>query len=200
MAEAISPCLLWIDELEKAFSGTKGEVDGGTSKRIFGSFLTWLSEKTADVFIVATANNVSALPPEFLRSGRFDVIFFVDLPDEIQREEIIKIHLEKVSRKIKDFDMPELVKASDTFTGAEIEVWVQEALALAFSKESELKTEHMISKAQEITPIARLMEEDIKKSREWAKSHGVKPAYIPAPKLAVKVKVNGDGPRKVNLN
>lgn len=178
IAEAIAPCVLFIDELEKAFAGVSSEGDSGVSKRIFGSFLTWMQEKTADVFIVATANDVSGLPPAFLRGGRFDAIFWVDLPDEIQRDEIIRIHLNKVGRNPENFNIPELVLASHNFTGAEIEVWIKEAMILAYSRKEELKTDHLLEKKGDINLIANLMAEEIKTAQLWAMKHGVKPAYI----------------------
>jgi SpoVK/Ycf46/Vps4 family AAA+-type ATPase len=183
IAEAISPCCVWIDELEKAFAGSKSGASGdsGTTQRIFGAFLTWMSEKTADVFVVATANEVQTLPSALLRGGRFDAIFWVDVPDAKQRAEIIEIHLKKVGRPVDTFDMAKLVKASETFTGAEIEVWVKEALVTAFKAKgkdgkptSDLQTKHMLQVSNEITPISRLMGEELVAARTWAKDHGVK--------------------------
>lgn len=177
IAEAISPCVLWTDELEKAFAG--GSDSSGTSQRILGTFLTWMTEKTADVFVVATANDVSTLPAALLRGGRFDAIFWVDIPDEAQRAEIIKIHLDKIGRKSSSFDITKLVAASAKFTGAEIEVWVKESLIYAFSQGEELETKHLMDKKNEISLISNLMSDQIKESQEWAKKHGVKQAYIP---------------------
>lgn len=201
IAEAIAPCVLWIDELEKAFAGANSSSSGdsGVTKRLFGAFLTWMSEKTADVFIVATANDVSDLPPALLRGGRFDAIFWVDLPDGIQRDEIIRIHLGKVDRDAKDFDIPALVQASDLFTGAEIEVWVKEALVMAFNEGKPLMTEHLIQKKSEISLITRLMADEIVKSQAWAKSHDVKYAYI-QPEVNKIFPDNNNGKRKLNLN
>jgi SpoVK/Ycf46/Vps4 family AAA+-type ATPase len=201
MAEALSPVTLWIDELEKAFAGVNSSSSGdsGVSKRLFGAFLTWLSEKTADVFIVATANDVSDLPPALLRGGRFDAIFWVDLPDAIQRDEIIRIHLDKVGRKAEDFDIPTLVDASDQFTGAEIEVWVKEALVSAFNEGKPLMTEHLIQKKGEVSLITRLMAHDIAKSQEWAKNHDVKYAYI-KPEICKIIGDPSNGKRKVDFN
>jgi hypothetical protein len=129
-AEAIAPCCLWIDELEKGFSGMKssGSTDGGTSARVFGSLLNWLQEKKSPVFVVATANDVSQLPPELLRKGRWDELFFVDLPNEDERKTIWTIQIQKYGRKPKDFDLPQLARMSDGMTGAEIEGAFVEAL------------------------------------------------------------------------
>lgn len=195
ICEAVAPCVLYIDELEKAFAGaTGGSGDSGVSKRIFGAFLTWLSEKTADVFIVATANDVSELPPALLRGGRFDAIFWVDLPDAIQREEIISIHLSKVKRAPTFFDMSELVKISERFSGAEIEVWIKEAMVYAYSLGMELNTDHLKETVKEISLIADLMSDQIKASQAWAEARGVKKAYI-TPTLTV----TNPGKRRLKL-
>ena len=178
ICEAVAPCVLFIDEIEKAFAGASGGTgDSGVSKRIFGAFLTWLSDKTADVFIVATANSVEELPAPLLRGGRFDAIFWVDLPDDTQREEILSIHLRKVNRDPTLFDIKKLAEVSERFTGAEIEVWIRESMVYAWSKKEEFKTEHMIAKVKEISLIADLMTSQISESQEWAKARGVKKAY-----------------------
>ncbi len=201
IAEAVAPCCLWIDELEKSFSGMKGgNGDGhGTNKRVFASFLTWLQEKKKDVFIVATANDVSAIPGEMIRGGRFDKIFWVDLPGEKQREEILNIHIKKKDRKPKDFDMKKLIKSCEQFTGAEIEVWVKESLVTSFGKGRDLCTEDMIETSKTIIPIAHLMAEDIESSRQWAKERGV--TFASENKDGpVKVKSVVTGQRKIELN
>lgn len=139
-------CVLWLDELEKSLAGSKGsESDGhGTTKRVFGTLLTWMSEKTADVFIAATANNVAAIPPELLRAGRFDITFWVDLPTAKQRQEIISIHLKKVKRDPAKFNFKKLLDISADYTGAELETWVKEALNKAFDEGHELCTEDLV--------------------------------------------------------
>src|SRR5512141_584230 len=133
-AEAIAPCCLWLDELEKGFSGSKssGATDGGTSARVFGSFISWMQEKKAPVFVVATANDVSQLPPEMLRKGRFDELFFVDLPNQAEREAIWEIQIAKYGRDAKDFDLVQLARVTEGLTGSEIENAFVEALYLAF--------------------------------------------------------------------
>jgi SpoVK/Ycf46/Vps4 family AAA+-type ATPase len=138
-AEAIAPCVLWIDEIEKGFSGSQGsgQTDGGTSSRVFGSFLSWMQEKEQPVFVVATANDVSQLPPEFLRKGRFDEMFFVDLPDARERAAIWDIVIARHGRKPTDFDPVVLARACEQFTGAEIEAVFVDALYRAFGDNRE---------------------------------------------------------------
>src|SRR5947208_7240325 len=137
VAESVAPAILWVDEIDKAFAGAQGSgvSDGGTTARVFGTFLTWLSEKTAPVFVVATANDISQLPPELLRKGRFDEIFFVDLPTKEERKEIFGIHLEKRGRVPDGFDLDALAKRSEGFSGAEIEQAIVSGLFDAFSAE-----------------------------------------------------------------
>lgn len=149
-AEAIAPCYLWIDELEKGFSGSKswGSTDGGTSSRVFGSFLSWMQETKAPVFVVATANDVSQLPPELLRKGRWDELFFVDLPNQQQREAIWKIQISRYGRDAKDFDTVVLSKATEGLTGSEIEACFVEALYAGFDQEQE-PTDFTIAKSSD---------------------------------------------------
>jgi SpoVK/Ycf46/Vps4 family AAA+-type ATPase len=136
VAESVAPTILWIDEIDKAFAGTRGSgsSDGGTTARVFGTLLTWLSEKTSPVFVVATANDISHLPPELLRKGRLDEIFFVDLPGEPEREDILKIHLTKRGRDPEAFDTAALAAACEEFSGAEIEEAIVSGLYDAFSE------------------------------------------------------------------
>ena len=138
VADSVAPAILWVDEIDKAFAGSQGSgaVDGGTSARVFGTFLTWLSEKTAPVFVVATANDISQLPPELLRKGRLDEIFFVDLPDKEERAEIFGIHLNKRGRDASAFDLEALAEASRDFSGAEIEEAINSALYDAFLRQA----------------------------------------------------------------
>ncbi len=170
VAESVAPTILWVDEIDKAFAGSQGSAhtDGGTTARVFGTFLTWLSEKTAPVFVVATANDISQLPPELLRKGRLDDIFFVDLPAEAEREEIFRIHLSKRGRDPQNFDIAELVSAADGFSGAEIEQAIISALYDAFYGNHELMTGDILTAIQQTVPLSKTMEEHITDLRAWA--------------------------------
>ena len=166
VASTISPCILWIDEIEKAFG--QGDLDGGTSSRVFGSILTWMQEKTAPVFVVATANNVAGLRPELLRKGRFDEIFFLDLPSSDERQEIFHVLLNKYKRPPNSFDLESLAKESNQFVGAEIEEAIRAALYKAFSEEAQLlKTEHIVSSLRSMIPLAVSQKEEIARLRKW---------------------------------
>jgi AAA+ superfamily predicted ATPase len=170
-AEAIAPCCLWIDEIEKGFSGSKSSnaTDGGTSARVFGSFLSWMQEKKAPVFVVATANDVSQLPPEMLRKGRWDELFFVDLPNQAEREAIWEIQIGKHGRNSKDFDVVQLAKATEGLTGSEIENVFIEALYLAFDQENEPTDLDIARVLTEFVPLSKLMAEQIGGLRNWSK-------------------------------
>ena len=170
-AEAIAPCCLWVDEVEKGFSGSKssGQTDGGTSSRVFGSFLSWMSEKSSPVFVVATANDVSQLPPEMLRKGRWDELFFVDLPNQAEREAIWEIQIGKHGRDPRDFDVVQLAKATEGLTGSEIENVFIEALYLAFDEENEPTDLDIARVLTEFVPLSKLMAEQISSLRQWAK-------------------------------
>ena len=173
VAESISPCIIWLDEIDKGLAGTRSSnnTDGGTAARVFGSLLNWMQEKKAPVYIAATANDVSQLPPELLRKGRFDEIFFVDLPVGSERLEIFKIHLKKRNRDIGFFDLDQLVKYSDGFTGAEIESAVISAMYESFyDKKREVTTQDIVQALQETYPISITMQEHIKELRNWADS------------------------------
>jgi len=155
VAEGVAPCVLWIDELEKGLAGIGGSGDSGVATRVFGTLLTWLEEKRQPVFVVATANNISQLPPELLRKGRLDEIFFVDLPTPRNRAEILMIHLGRRKRAPTDYDIVAVVHATDGFSGAELEETVVNALYEAYSSpERELKTEHLLPSAREIIPLS----------------------------------------------
>ncbi|HUQ04388.1 MAG TPA: AAA family ATPase [Kofleriaceae bacterium] len=171
-SEAVAPAILWIDELEKGFSGTgsSGQTDGGTTSRVFGSFITWLQEKTTPVFVIATANNVNALPPELLRKGRFDEIFFCDLPDREDRRSIIDIHIRKKKRDPGQFDMEKLIDATVDYSGAEIEQAVVAALYDAFDTGNDLSSDGLLHTLKEIVPLAITMREQIDTMREWART------------------------------
>lgn len=169
-AESVAPCILWCDEIDKAFSSSAMSGDSGTSSRVFGTFLTWMQEKKSPVFVVATANDVSKLPPEFIRKGRFDEIFFVDLPDEEERKEIWSIHLEQRKFDLSKFDLPKMVKISEGFTGAEIEAAITSAMYEGFSdNERDINTVDILSELQSSIPISVTMKEDIDNLRVWAK-------------------------------
>ena len=170
-AESISPAILFIDELDKAFAGSGGSADsdGGTSSRIFGSFLTWMQEKTSPVFVMATANRVERLPGEFLRKGRFDEIFFVDLPTPEERQEIFKIHLIKRHRDTERFDIEQLAKVADGFSGAEIEQALIAAMYDAFAQDREFSQLDIIAAIKATMPLSRTMTEQVTALRDWAR-------------------------------
>jgi AAA+ superfamily predicted ATPase len=171
-AEAISPCVLWIDEIEKGFGGaggSGGSTDGGTSARVFGTMLNWLQDKTAPVFVVATANDVSKLPPEMLRKGRWDELWFVDLPDTRERTAIWDLVIAKYGREVAAFDTVVLARASELHTGAEIEAAFVEALHRAFDEEREPGELDLGEVLNESVPLAVSMSESIERLRHWAK-------------------------------
>jgi hypothetical protein len=169
MAEKLAPTVLWIDELEKAFSSSSDAEDGGLSLRIFGTFLSWLQDRKGDVFVVATANDVSILPPEFLRKGRFDEIFFVDLPDADARRALFSIHLKKRGKDPKLYDLPRLVQATEGFGGSEVEQAIVAGMYTAFSGHRELSTETLLDEISRTRPLAQTMGEKIQWLRDWAK-------------------------------
>ena len=170
VAESVAPAILWVDEIDKAFAGSQGSglADGGTTARVFGTFLTWLSEKRAPVFVVATANDISQLPPELLRKGRLDEIFFVDLPDREERTEVFRIHLAKRARNPAGFDLDSLADSSEQLSGAEIEESINSALYDAFYANEDLTTARVLHSLSQTVPLARTMDEQIGKLRQWA--------------------------------
>ncbi|MBE9062374.1 AAA family ATPase [cf. Phormidesmis sp. LEGE 11477] len=170
-AESISPAVLFIDEIDKAFAGSAGSADsdGGTSSRIFGSFLTWMQEKTSPVFVIATANRVERLPSEFLRKGRFDEIFFVDLPNEEERKEIFRIHLGKRRSDIERFDFDQLSKVCEGFSGAEIEQGLVSAMYEAFAQGREFTQLDIIAAIRATLPLSKTMSEQVTALRDWAR-------------------------------
>ncbi len=173
-AEAMAPIVLWIDEIEKAFASAASQsTDGGLSKRMFGTLLTWMQEHGSSVFLVATANDIEALPPELLRKGRFDEIFFVDLPRTDTRRQIFAIHLKKRKRDPEHFDLDALAEASEGFSGAEIEQAVISGLHDAFAKHSELGTEHVLTALRTSPPLSVTMAEKVAELREWARGRCV---------------------------
>lgn len=170
VAEALAPVVLWIDELEKGLSGTgtSDSTDGGTTARLFGTILTWLQEKTAPVFVVATANDIERLPAEVLRKGRFDEIFFVDLPSTSERKDIFKIHLARRGRHPQHFNMDALAAATEGFSGAEIEQTVIEAMFNVYGVKDDIETDDVVYAANSLVPLSRTMRKAISNRRMWA--------------------------------
>ncbi|MCS6813946.1 MAG: AAA family ATPase [Cyanobacteria bacterium] len=170
-AESISPAILFIDEIDKAFAGSTGSADsdGGTSSRIFGSFLTWMQEKTSPVFVMATANRVERLPGEFLRKGRFDEIFFVDLPNAEERQDIFRIHLSKRRSDISRFDLKQLANVCEGFSGAEIEQALIAAMYEAFAQDREFTQLDIIAAMKATLPLSKTMNEQVTALRDWAR-------------------------------
>jgi SpoVK/Ycf46/Vps4 family AAA+-type ATPase len=174
MAESMAPVVLWIDEIEKGMVATGGgEADAGLSRRLFGAFLNWLQEKRQEVFVVATANDLSILPPELLRKWRFDEIFFVDLPDAQEREVILKIHLTLRKQDAAMFDCPKIVASCDGFSGAEIEQAVVGGLYRALSSKRPLNTDLLLEEISHTIPLSVTRREDIDRLREMAKGRFV---------------------------
>ncbi|MFO0609223.1 MAG: AAA family ATPase [Polyangiales bacterium] len=171
-AESLAPTVLWIDEIEKGFAGTtgSGNSDAGASLRVFSTFLTWMQERKRPVFVVATANRIADLPPELLRKGRFDEIFFVDLPTPKERESIFAIHLRKRRRDPARFDGAAVSAATEGFNGAEIELALVSAMYAAFSANREVATADVVAAARETVPLSTTMAEDIAALRHWAKT------------------------------
>lgn len=167
IAETVAPCILWIDEMEKALAS--GGLDGGTSTRVFGTILTWMQEKTSPCFVVATANDTSKLPPELLRKGRFDEIFFLDLPTAEEREEIFAVHIQKRHRLKEDFDIPKLAAESEGYVGAEIEQAVIDAMYVGFDADREFTTEDLTNALRRQIPLSVAQREVISGLRSWLK-------------------------------
>ena len=176
VAEKMAPVALWIDEIEKAFAtpGAAGEADGGVSTRVLGIFLTWLQERRGDVFVVATANSAHTLPPELVRKGRFDELFFVDLPNEAAREAIFKIHLAKRGRIPQTFDLPRLVAATAGFSGAEIEGVIVSGLYTAFANGGDLSDALLLDEVRLTRPLSQTMREKVQALRDWAQGRAVR--------------------------
>jgi len=161
-AEAIAPCILWIDEIEKAFMGVGKSAGSEVTTRLFGNFLTWMQEKSSEVYVVATANDISNLPPELLRKGRFDEVFFVDFPNESEREQIFKVHIQKRGHSLDSVDLKELAKESNGFSGADIETVVKETIESAFiDKKESIVTNDYVASLKETTSISQMLKEQI---------------------------------------
>ncbi len=188
-AESVAPVVLWVDEIEKGLSGlaSSGQTDGGVTARVFGTFLTWLQEKTAPCFVVATANRIDLLPPELLRKGRFDELFFIDLPAAPERQEILRIHVARRRRDPAAYDLAALAQVAAGFSGAELEQAVVAALHEAFAEGTELAQRHLARAVAESLPISVTMREEIDRLRDWASSR-TRPASAarpePVPSLA----------------
>ncbi|HET6924044.1 MAG TPA: AAA family ATPase [Anaeromyxobacteraceae bacterium] len=182
VAESVAPAVLWTDEIEKGLSGSgsSGMTDGGVTARVFGAMLTWLQEKTAPVFVVATANRIELLPPELLRKGRFDEIFFIDLPTASEREEIFRIHVARRGRDATGYDLASAARLAHGFSGAEIEQAVVSALYDAFAEGRELEQRHLEHAVKETFPLAATMREEIEKLREWARTRTRPASSAPA--------------------
>lgn len=180
LAETVSPCILWADEIEKALSGaTSGSADGGVSADALGTLLSWMQERVGSVFVIATANNVEALPPELLRKGRFDELFFVDLPTSAERASIIETAILRAKRDSRTLDLQRVALATDGFTGAELAELVPDALYAAFADgERDITTADLLTAAESITPLAKTAAEKISTLRNWAKGRA-RPASAP---------------------
>lgn len=171
IAESVAPCVLWVDEIEKGLAGTQSSAvsDAGTTARVFGTLVTWMQERTAPVFMVATANDITQLPPELLRKGRFDDIFFVDLPTLEERGEIMRIHIAKRQREPEDYDIESLARACEGFSGAEIEQAVISGMFDAFDRGDDLRTEDIMRAIETSIPLSATMGDHIAELRRWAK-------------------------------
>ena len=177
VAETISPCLLWIDEIDKAFSNTENKGDSGTSQRVLATFISWLSEKQKPVFVIATANNIDLLPLEIIRKGRFDEIFFLDLPEEEERKDIFKIHLQEFRpTRWESFDYKKLAKVSESFSGAEIRQSIIEGMYHAFYEKREFTTDDICLALNELIPLAHLENEQMLRLKNWASSGQIRSA------------------------
>jgi SpoVK/Ycf46/Vps4 family AAA+-type ATPase len=204
LSEAVSPSILWIDEIEKGLAGSSsGSSDGGTSTRVFGNLLTWMQEKQSPVFVFATANNIQSLPPELLRKGRFDEIFFIDLPSADERKDIFSIMIKECHHDPQDFNLDALVSLSGEqtlgegirLTGSEIEAVVKDALLEVFYRKSvkndttDMNTDDIKSTIQHLVPLAKSREDDIKFIRNWAQENAVRASVTADPKSAAEVSV-----------
>jgi SpoVK/Ycf46/Vps4 family AAA+-type ATPase len=180
VAEGLAPCVLWIDELEKVFAGSgpdSASADAGVSSRLLGSFLSWMQDRKAPVFVAATCNNVTVLPPELIRKGRFDELFFVDLPNQAERKQIFSIQLAKRKRNPAEFDLDKVALASKGYSGAEIDAAVQGALYAAYSEKKPVTTQSLIDALGQTVPLSTTRAEEIEALRKWARTRAV-PASV----------------------
>jgi ATP-dependent 26S proteasome regulatory subunit len=181
VAEGLAPCVLWIDELEKIFAGSgpdSASVDAGVSSRLLASFLSWMQDRKAPVFVAATCNNVTALPPELIRKGRFDELFFVDLPNQAELKQVFTIQLTRRKRNPAEFDLDTIAAAANGYSGAEINAAVQAALYAAFSQKKQLTTQFLLDALAQTVPLSTTRAEEIESLREWARTRAV-PASAP---------------------
>jgi SpoVK/Ycf46/Vps4 family AAA+-type ATPase len=189
-AEAVGNCVLWIDEMEKAFAGMGGggSNDGGTSQRVFGNFITWMQEKTAPVFIISTVNRIESLPPELLRKGRFDEMFFVGLPSEKERKAIFEIHLKRYGKRaFSEAEVADCVKSSEGFSGAEIEEAVVSGLYAAFNHERQLEAADVLKAVKATNPLSKSKKAELEAMQEWAEKNAINASRVePKDKTVVK--------------
>ena len=193
VAEGLAPCVLWIDELEKVFAGTGADsasVDAGVSSRMLGSFLGWMQDRKAPVFVAATSNNVNALPPELIRKGRFDELFFVDLPNQTERKQILSIQLTRRKKNLAEFDLEQVAQAAQGYSGAEIDAVVQTAMYASYSFNQPMTTQTLLDALAQTVPLSATRAEDIQALRNWAKARAV-PASAGAGKAEGAVGVSG---------
>ena len=171
IASSISPCVLWVDEIEKGIGGVQSSnvTDGGVTNRVFGTLLTWMQEKTQPIFIICTANNVTSIPPEFMRAGRFDEVFFLDLPNKEQRSEVISVLLKRKHRDPKNFDLNQISDATKNYSPAEIEKCINNGLFIAYQdNKRELSTKDIVGESSKVQPLYNSRREEIEEMREWA--------------------------------
>ena len=175
LAQKLAPVVLWIDEVEKAFAsaGSSGDADAGLSQRLLAALLTWMQDRESGVFLVATSNNIMTLPPEMIRKGRFDEIFFVDLPNAEERKALFSLHLRKRQRDPATFDIPSLAAESEGFSGAEIEAVILSGLYTAFDKKQQLTNEILLEELKATQPLSATRAEEIQAIRNWARSRAV---------------------------
>jgi ATP-dependent 26S proteasome regulatory subunit len=176
VAEGLAPCVLWIDELEKVFAGSgpdSASADAGVSSRLLASFLSWMQERKAPVFVAATCNNVTVLPPELIRKGRFDELFFVDLPNRAERKQIFSIQLKKRKRNPQDFDLDRVAEAAKGYSGAEIDAAVQTAMYAAYSEKKDVSTQGLLDALRATVPLSTTRAEEIAELRNWAHDRAV---------------------------
>ncbi len=182
IAEGLAPCVLWIDELEKVFAGSgpdSASSDAGVSSRLLASFLSWMQDRKAPVFVAATCNNVTVLPPELIRKGRFDELFFVDLPTQEERKQVFSIALARRKRSPADFDLEKIAAAAQGYSGAEIDAAVQGALYAAYSEKKDLNTEFLMNAIAETVPLSTTRAEEIGALRDWARTRAVPASTLP---------------------